>query len=149
MPFALSRASVLALFASALAAVACQSRPAAPPPQKTVSPDVWAVVDGREIKRDAVEKAYRRTIQPNQQVSGDEAVLAKLNILDEVILDDIIAAKARELKIEPSASEIDAAFNEGKKNIPEATFNQELAARSLTAADMRDGVRRDLTVQKV
>ena len=33
-------------------------------------------------------------------------------------------ARARELKIELPESELDTAFNDGKKNIPDAAFNQ-------------------------
>jgi hypothetical protein len=133
-----------------LAAAACQSQsqPAANA-ATPVADNVWAVVDGREIKREDVEKAYRRTVQPNQPISDDEALNAKLNLLDQLIVEDIMLARARELKIELPDSEIDAAFNDGKKNIPDAAFNQELAARNLTAADMREGLRRDLTARKV
>jgi peptidyl-prolyl cis-trans isomerase SurA len=136
-------------FVLAAVAAACQSGPAAPPQAAPVSPDVWAVVDGREIRRDDVEKAYRRTVQPNQAVSDDEALTTKLSILDQLIVEDIMNARARELNIQVPESEIDAAFNEGKQNIPDEAFNKELEARKLTAADMRDGVRRDLVARKV
>jgi peptidyl-prolyl cis-trans isomerase SurA len=46
-------------------------------------------------------------------------------------------------------TELDAAYAEARKNITDEAFNQELQKRSLTAADMRDGLRRDLLVQKV
>jgi len=137
------------VFAIAAVAGACQSRPAAPPPAPPVSPDVWAVVDGREIKRDDVERAYRRTVQPNQQVSDDEAMSAKLGVLDQMIVEDIMVAKAKELKIEVPATELDAAFNEGKQKMTDDQFKQELAARNLSADDMREGLRRDLTARKV
>lgn len=138
-------------FVLALAAVAgaCQSKPAAPPPPPPVSPDVWATVDGREIRREDVEKAYRRTVQPGQVTSDDEALTAKLSLLDQMITEDILLAAARDLKIEVPTPELDAAFNDGKKNIPDEAFNKELSARNLTAADMREGVRRNLTAQKL
>jgi peptidyl-prolyl cis-trans isomerase SurA len=138
-------------FVLALAAVAgaCRSGPAAPPPPPPVSADVWAVVDGREIHRDEVEKAYRRTTQPGEVVSDDEALTAKLNVLDQMITEEIMLAKARELKIELPESELDAAYNEGKKNISDDAFNKELAARNLTPTDIREGLRRDLTAQKM
>jgi peptidyl-prolyl cis-trans isomerase SurA len=96
-----------------------------------------------------VEKAYRRTVQPTPGVSEDEALTAKLGILDQMIVEDIMMAKARELKVELPESELDAAFNDGKKGIPDDEFNKELAARSLTAADMREGMKRDLIARKV
>ncbi len=131
----------------ALAALAggCRSHPTPPP----VAPDVWAVVDGREIHREEVEKAYRRTMQPGAVTSEDEATVAKLNLLDQLISQDIMLARATELQIVLPESELDAAFNDEKKDIPDEAFNQELASRHLTAADMREALRRDLIARKV
>ena len=47
------------------------------------------------------------------------------------------------------ASEIDAAYTEGKKNLTDAAFEAELKKRNLTAADMREGVRRELVAKKL
>ena len=127
-------------------AAACQSRPAAPPPP---SPDAWAVVDGREIKRDDVEKAYRRSSQTNPTQSEDEAMVAKLSVLNDLVVQDILLNKARELKIEVADTELDQAYAEARKDIPEEQFQLELNRRNLTAADMRDGLRRELMAQKV
>lgn len=136
------------LFALALAGLvgACRSTPSAEP---AASADTWAVVDGREIRRDDVEKAYRRTGQVSPPPSDDEALAAKLSLLNDLIVQDILFAKARELKIEVTDTELDTAYAEARKNIPEEAFQQELSRRSLTPADMRDGLRRDLLTQKV
>ena len=149
MPIADRRALMPFVLVLATAAGACQSRPSAPPPSPPVSSDVWAVVDGREIHREAIEKAYRRSVQQTQGVSDDEANTAKLNLLDQAITEDIILARAAELKLVVLESDLDAAFNDGKKNLPDDAFNKELATRSLTAADMREALRRDLLSQKV
>jgi peptidyl-prolyl cis-trans isomerase SurA len=125
---------------------ACQSKPPAPPP---VSADAWATVDGREIKRDEVEKAYRRSTQANATPSDDEATVAKLSVLNDLIVQDILLTKAKELKIEVPDSELDTAYAEARKDIPEEQFQQELSRRNLTAADMREGLRRELLAQKV
>ena len=103
--------------------------PAGPPgrpPRPPVSADAWAVVDGREIKRDEVEKAYRRTAQTEQTPSEEEALGAKLNLLNELIVQDMLLAKAKELKIELPDTELDTAYAEARKNIPEEAFEQEL-----------------------
>jgi peptidyl-prolyl cis-trans isomerase SurA len=123
----------------------CQSKPAAPP----VSADAWAVVNGREIKRDDVEKAYRRNLQAQPPSSEEETATAKLELLDQLIVQDLLIAKARELKIELPDTELDAAYVEARKDIPDETFKQELAKRNLTAGDMREGLRRELLVQKL
>jgi len=146
--FSGTRHLVIALAALAAAGftAACRSTPAAP----AVSADTWAVVDGREITRDAVEKAFRQLGDGSPAaLSEDEALTAKLGVLDELIVEDILLAKARELKIEVPESDIDAAFAEARKNIPEAAFQQELVRRNLSAADMRDGLRRDRLTQKL
>jgi peptidyl-prolyl cis-trans isomerase SurA len=130
----------------ATAAGACKAGPAAAPP---VSADAWAVVDGREIKRDEVEKAYRRTAQSAQAQSEEETLTAKLSLLNELIVQDVLLARAKDLKIELPESELDTAYAEGRKNIPEEAFTQELTKRNLTPADMREGLRRDLLSQKV
>jgi peptidyl-prolyl cis-trans isomerase SurA len=140
-PIALCCLLVLSLIVGA-----CQSKPPAPPPP---SPDAWAVVDGREIKRDEVEKAYRRSLQTNATPADDEAMVGKLSVLNDLIVQDILLAKARELKIELPDSELDTAYAEARKDIPEEQFQQELSRRSLSAADMREGLRRELLAQKV
>jgi peptidyl-prolyl cis-trans isomerase SurA len=145
IPAAGARRLVLTLALAGLMTAACQSNPSAPP----VSANAWAVVNGREIARDDVDKAYRRTDRGAQPQAEDEAFAAKLALLDDLIAQDIFLAKARELKVDVPASELDTAYAEARKNIPEEAFNQELARRSLTAADMREALRRDLTVQKL
>jgi len=136
---------VLAAIALAGVAAAGQSKPAAPP----VSANAWAVVNAREITRDDVDKAYRRTDQSAQPLGEDEAFAAKLALLDDLILQELLLSKARDLKIEVPESELDKAFAEARKNIPEEAFKQELARRYLTAADMREGLRREMLVQKL
>jgi peptidyl-prolyl cis-trans isomerase SurA len=136
---------LLVLAAAALGA-ACQSRPAARP---APSADAWATVDGREIKQDAVEKAYRRTMQVGATPSEEEAMLAKLSVLNDLIVQDILLQKARDLKLEVSDSELDTAYAEARKDIPEDQFQQELTRRNLTAADMREGLRHQILADKV
>jgi peptidyl-prolyl cis-trans isomerase SurA len=127
---------------------ACKSSPATPP-APAVSPDAWAVVDGREITRDFVEKAFRRMGGSSQQLSEEETAAAKLNLLNDLIVQDILIAKAPALKVELPDADLDKAFNSAKSNIPDDQFQQELKSRNLTAADMREGLKRELLAQKV
>ena len=46
-------------------------------------------------------------------------------------------------------NELDTAYADAKKNISDDAFQQELTRRGLTAADMREGLRRELLTQKV
>jgi peptidyl-prolyl cis-trans isomerase SurA len=131
----------------ALSLYACRS--ATPPPAAQISNDTWAVVNGREIRREEVDRAYQRTGNASEALPEEEVLAAKLSLLDDLILQDILIAKARELKMEVADAELDKAFEEAKKNIPDATFQQELTKRGITAADMREGLRRELLTQKL
>lgn len=127
-------------------ATACRSTPA--PPAPAVSVDTWAVVDGHAITRDDVDKAYRRAQDSAQAVSEEEVLTAKLSLLNDLILQQILLGKAAALKLDVPQIEFDTAFANAKKNIDDATFEQELKKRNLTVADMREGLRRDLLAQK-
>ncbi len=143
------RCGVLSLCVLSAFLFACRTAPASSSPTVAVTADTWAVVNGREIKRDEIEKAFRRVSQPGQPLSDEEALTAKLTVLNDFIVQDILLAKARELKVELQDKELDTAFAEAKKNIPDETFQQQLTRRNLSPADMREGLRRELLSQKV
>ena len=141
------------LFTLALAAAAfltaCQSKPPAPASAAAVSNDTWATVDGRQITREDVEKAYRRSRDASQTLSEEEVLAGKLSLLNDLIVQDILVAKAGALKLEVPQNELDTAYENAKKNVPDETYKQELTKRNLTAADMKEGLRRELLTQKV
>jgi peptidyl-prolyl cis-trans isomerase SurA len=135
---------VLSALAAAGLGAACRATP-----PTAVSDNTWAVVDGREITRDEVETAFRRIGDASQTLSEEETLLAKLTLLDDLIVQDLLLAKARELMVDVPESEIDTAYAEAKANIPDDAFQQELTRRNLTTADMREGLRRELLAQKL
>jgi peptidyl-prolyl cis-trans isomerase SurA len=106
------------------------------------------VVDGEAITREEVDKAFRR-VGDGQALSEDETLTAKLGVLDDLITEEILLAKARQLKIEVAETEVDTAYAQAKQDITDDAFQQELTRRNLTAEDMRDGIRRQLLSQKV
>ena len=132
----------------AVGAASCRSTTSTPATQQ-VSADTWAVVDGRPITREAVEKAYRRVQEPSQPLSTEEELGAKLSLLDDLILQDILIAKAAALKVDVPNAELDKAFAEAKGNITAEQFQQELTKRGVTEADMREGLRRELLTNKL
>ena len=95
------------------------------------------------------DRAIRTIIGGEPQPSDEETMTAKLALLNDLILQDILLAKATALKIELPDTDLDTAYNNAKKNIPDDAFQQELTARGVTAADMREGLRRELLSQKV
>ena len=146
-----NRNRYVAVVACSLAAIsltaACRST--ATTAAAPVSADTWAVVDGRNITRQDVEKAYRRQQDASQTLSDEEALTAKLNLLNDLVTQDILIAKATQLKVDVASSDLDAAYADAKKNIPDEAFQQELTKRGLTPAELREGLRRELLTRKV
>jgi parvulin-like peptidyl-prolyl isomerase len=140
--------ALVALVAAISIGAGCRSS-TPPPAAAAVSPDTWAVVDGRSITRADVDKAYNRLRDPSQSLSDEEALTAKLNILNDLVLQDILLAKAGALKIDVPQSDLDTAYANARKNLPDDVFQQELTRRGLTAEDMREGLRREMLAQKV
>ena len=141
--------TLLSALTAATWVTACQSKPAAPASAAPVSADTWAVIDGRQIMRDDVEKAYRRTRDVAQTLSEEEVLASKLTLLNDLIVQDILIAKAAALKVEIPQNELDTAYENAKKNVPDDAYQQELTKRNLTAADMKEGLRREMLTQKV
>src|SRR5687767_3991961 len=127
----------------------CKSEPGAPPPPPVVSADTWATVDGQAITRDQVEKEARRLRQGAEAESNEEALVGKLAVLEDMIVERILLSRAPRLAVSVSETDLDNAYNEARKGIPEEAFQQELARRNLTAADMRDGLRREMLGRKI
>ena len=138
----------IAVVLCAICQGACRSS-APSPAAVAVTADTWAVVNGKAITRDEVEKMFRRTANPGQPLSEEEATAAKIGILDELIMEEILLGKANALKVEVTEKDVDTAYAEAKQNITDEAYQQELTKRNLTTADMRDRLRRQLTAQKV
>ena len=118
-------------------------------PTAAVSADTWAVVDGRPITRDEVEKAFRRSQDASRPLSNEEILTLKLSLLNEMTVQNILMARAAALKVELPDSELNDAYDKAKKNMSEDAYQQELKKRNLTPDDMREGLRRELLMQKL
>jgi peptidyl-prolyl cis-trans isomerase SurA len=124
---------------------ACRSTTATP----AVSADTWAVVNGKSISRQQVDKAYQRAQDPAQAVSTEEALAAKLNVINDLVTQQLLLAKATQLKLDVTSAELDTAYADAKKNIPDDAFQQELTRRGMTSAELRDALRGELLARKV
>jgi len=138
--------------AAAASLVACGrsgSKTTSAPAPTAVSPDTWAEVDGKAISRTEVEKAFHQSADPNQTLSQEEALSARLSVLDDLITEEILLAKAQKENITATDAEVDDAFKNAKGNLTDDQFQQQLFARSLSTADVRDGLKRRVITQKV
>src|SRR5580765_5597754 len=119
--------------------------------QKTQpSPDVWAVVNGQEIKRDDVDKYYRTRVNPEGQApSQEEALSLKLNVLDELINNEILLERAKKLNLEATDGEVEDKFTELKSPYTEDEFQRQLNDRRVSVDDLKHDLRRQLSIQKL
>ena len=139
--------TLLAVALSSGFLTACRSTSATAP--AAVSADTWALVNGKTISRQDVDKAFRRSQNPAQPLSEEETLTTKLNVLDDLVTQQLLLAKAAQLKLDVTPAELDAAYNDAKKNIPDEAFQQELARRGISATELRDGLRGELLARKV
>jgi peptidyl-prolyl cis-trans isomerase SurA len=114
------------------------------------SPDVWALVNGKEIKREDVEKYYRTRVNPEgQEPSQEEALALKLNVLDELTNNEILLERAKKLNLEASDGEVEDKFTEMKSPYTEEEFQRQLRDRGLTVDDLKQGLKRQLSTEKL
>src|SRR5205823_13865015 len=112
------------------------------------APDVWAAVNGKEIKREEVDKYYRTRISPEgQEPSQEEALSLKLNVIDELINNEILLERAKKLNLEASDGEVEDKFTEFKSPYTEEEFQRQLKERGVTVNDLKNTVRRELSIQ--
>src|SRR5690242_13610281 len=87
---------------------ACKGTPSTPA-GPAVTADTWAVVNGKAITRQDVDKAYRRSRDAGQTASEEEAMIAKMGLLDDLITQEIMLEKAATLKVDVPSTELDTA----------------------------------------
>ena len=136
-------ASVLltAAFIFSIAGCKSTSQPAA---------DVWATINGKEIRRDEVDKYYRTRVSPEgQEPSQEESLSLKLNILDELINNEILLERARKLNLVASDGEVEDKFTEMKSPYTEDEFQRQLKDRGITVDDLKSDLRRQLSITKL
>lgn len=139
----LKGATAAAAVLAALTIAGCKS-------QSAPGPDVWAVVNGQEIHRDEVQKYYDSRLNPQAQTpSQDEALSLTLNIVDELINNDIMIQRAKKLGLEATDGEVEDKFTEFKSPYTEEELQRQLKDRGVTVPDLKQDIRRQLSVQKL
>src|SRR5258706_5837481 len=118
--------------------------------QKQPSPDVWASVNGQDIKRDDVDKFYRTRVSPEgQEPSQEESLSLKLNILDELINNEILLERAKKLNLVASDGEVEDKFTEMKSPYTEDEFHRQLKDRGISVDDLKSDLRRQQSITKL
>jgi peptidyl-prolyl cis-trans isomerase SurA len=144
LEFGLKR-KILILAALAVCALAASCKKEAAP-----GPDVWAVVNGKEIARGEVDKYYRTRVNAEApEPSQEESLSLKLSILDELINNEILLERATKMNLIASDAEVEDKFTESKSPYTEEEFQKKLKDTGLSVDDLKSDIRRNLSIQKL
>ena len=117
------------------------------------SPDVMATVNGKDISRSDLDKAYNdyKVTQGEtpQAPSAEQANIVRLNLLQKLIDDEILQQRADKLNLAASEEDVNAKLTELKGLSTQEEFDKQLKQRSMTLEDLKQQIRRKLTSEKL
>jgi peptidyl-prolyl cis-trans isomerase SurA len=139
-PFSLILASVALLSVP----IACTHAP---------SPDVMATVNGKDILRSDLDKAFnnykatqgKAPQEPNQEQSN----IVRLNLLRQLIDEETLDQRAAKLNLSASEEDVNAKLTELKAPYTQEEFEKNLKQQGLTLDDLKQQIRRKLTSDKL
>jgi peptidyl-prolyl cis-trans isomerase SurA len=118
--------------------------------KKAPTANVAAEVNSRPITFEDVDKQYRILFPgPAADVSPDQVLIQKLEILRGMIDSEIMLQRAEKLSLMAVDSDVDGKFNEMKAPYTQEEFQKQLDSRKMTVADLKAQIRRDLSMQKL
>lgn len=137
------RTGLVALFVVCALIASCRK-------ESAPSPNVWAVVNGKEITRAEVEKYYRSRVNAEgPKPSQEESLSLKMSILDELVNNEILLERAAKMSLIASDAEVEDKFTESKSPYTEEEFQKKLKDTGLSVDDLKTDIRRQLSVQKL
>jgi peptidyl-prolyl cis-trans isomerase SurA len=117
---------------------------------KTTPAGVAAEVNSRPITFTDLDQQYRLQF-PNAgpEVSEDQTALQKLEVLRSLIDSEIMLQRAEKLNLVAVANDVEARFNEVKAPYTQEEFQKQLDAKKITADQLKQQLRRDLSISKL
>lgn len=124
-----------------LAPTACKSKPPV---------NVAAMVDKRAITFDELEKNFQSRFEPGQERSSeDQVMIQKLEILRGLIDSQIMLQRAEKLGLMAVDADVETRLNELKAPYTQEEFQKQLQSKKLTLEELKQQLRRDLSIQKL
>src|SRR5260370_11048274 len=112
--------------------------------------DVVASVNGKKLLRSDVDRyAKQQLAGAAQTLEGAQADSLRLNIVKSMIAEEIVLQRAEKLGLLASDEEVDSKINEFKAPNTEEGFQRWLKDQGLTLDELKRGIRRQLTIEKV
>jgi peptidyl-prolyl cis-trans isomerase SurA len=116
----------------------------------SVSDDIVARVNGKEITAADLEKEYQARITGAQQVpTPEEAQALKFQLLSQMINDEILLQMAASSDLTATDAEVETKFTDLKSQYSEEQFQEMLKQQKMTVDDIKREMRKGLTVEKL
>jgi peptidyl-prolyl cis-trans isomerase SurA len=117
------------------------------------SPDVVATVNGKEISRSELDRQYQIVKmgqgESPQDPSPEQASIARLTVLRQMIDEEILQQRAAKLNVTASDEDVNAALTEKKAPYTQEEFDKQLKQHNETLEDFKRDLRQGLTENKL
>src|SRR5437899_2504710 len=129
------------LACASLLLTACKSKPPV---------NVAAMVNNRAITYDELNKNFQSRFEPGtDRSSEDQVMIQKLEILRGLIDSEIMLQRAEKLGLMAVDADVETKLNELKSPYTQEEFQKQLRSKKLTLDDLKQQLRRDLSIQKL
>jgi peptidyl-prolyl cis-trans isomerase SurA len=116
----------------------------------SASANVVARVNGKDITTTDLEKQFQTHLNGAEQpLSVEEQQDLKLQLLNQMINERIMLEQAVAANLNTTDAEVDVKFTEFKSQYPEEKFQELLKAQKMTVDDIRNELRKRLTIDKL
>lgn len=130
------------LLAGLLLTAACGS-------DTSASANVVARINGKDVTAAQLDKQVQAQLNGAEQPASEEIQALKLQALNQLINDQILLEHASTANLSASDAEVDVKFNEFKSQYTEEKFQELLKEQKTTAEDIRNELRKSITIDKL
>src|ERR1700686_2288438 len=115
-----------------------------------VSDNVAATVNGRLVTYADLDKQYQaQFMSSSERPSDDQMMIQKLEVLRTLVDNEIMLQRAEKLGLMDTDADVESRFAELKAPYTQEEFQKQLAARKMSAEDMKAQLKRDLSITKL
>src|SRR6202042_775859 len=116
----------------------------------TVPENVAATVNGRVVTYADLDKQYQaQFMSSSERPSDDQMAIQKLEVLRSLVDNEIMLQRAEKLGLMATDADVESKFTGLKAPYTQEEFQRQLASTKMTAEDMKQQLKRDLSVQKL
>src|SRR5947207_2186526 len=108
------------------------------------------MVGNRALTYEELEKNFQSRFEPGQERSSDDQVMIqKVEILRGLIDNEIMLQRAEKLGLLAVDADVETKLNELKAPYTQEEFQKQLKSKKLSLDDLKQQLRRDLSIQKL